>query len=139
MNLKEECHKINQEVGQKNIIADETNIGTDCIVRESKNESKKTVKKFLTISFKLSDTVTKTLSLESSTEAFTATKKFCSENKINDKLFFSIYKKINSAIQTLLSLPENKDPQLNALLSNTSHIMAKVKRSHSAEAKRVSL
>jgi len=144
-NLKEECEKLNRNSCKeiKNIEAIpasklvEYNVDSASQKKETnlKGKNEKTNKnkkdKLLTITVKISEQTTKTLNLSSTADAFNTAKQFCRENGLSGELFYSVYTRINSALEGLFTLSESKERQLQELLSNTSQILAKVKRSHS--------
>ncbi len=144
-NLKEECEKLNRNSCKeiKNIEAIpasklvEYNVDSASQKKETnlKGKNEKTNKnkkdKLLTITVKISEQTTKTLNLSSTADAFNTAKQFCRENGLSGELFYSVYTRISSALEGLVTLSESKERQLQELLSNTSQILAKVKRSHS--------
>ena len=144
-NLKEECLAVNQnnELSKySNLVKKPMNIEDNKSFKESPEKhiinkiNKAKIQEDLTkdpsmnVSIRISSTVTKIIKIYNHDEAFIITKKFCSENALNDKLFYSIYKKIKAALNKFYTLSKKKDC-MEDLFSSTYNILSKVKRSHS--------
>jgi hypothetical protein len=144
-NLKEECEKLNRKsckeinnieaIPASKLVEHNFDSTSQKEEMDSKEKNEKTNKnkeiKLLTITVKISDQTTKTLHLSRTADAFNTAKEFCRENGLSGELFYSVYTRISSALEGLVTLFDGNERQLKEILSNTSRILAKVKRSHS--------
>lgn len=140
VNLKEECLSINKNstMAQKEksliqVINDKApEIEKIDLINKENSKVNEPNASIITVSIRISNKLIKRIELCSCDEAFLLlrTKQFCSENALNEKLFYSIYTRIKRAIDMLFTLPKTND-ETKELFSSTYRVMMKVKRSHS--------
>ena len=131
-NIKEECKKIyNEELSKKSQQSSKINKTDDFETFINKPQNVKpeiNPNKFLIINIKISKETIKILKVNLEDDIFIAAKAFCKENNLNDKILYSIYSKISSGINKLITLPKKI---INPILSNSFDIISKIKRNNS--------
>lgn len=94
------------------------------------NLTKEIKRPIITLSIRISKTVTKTIEIINNEDVYNVSKAFCKENSLSNKLLHLIYTNLNTALKTVNKLP-TKTQELKEIFSCTSNVLSKLKRCNS--------